>query len=329
MAGNRYCNDLCTMQTKGYCRLCDLQEEADRFVWKWCGGWIWAVLRNWIRGSWDSLTGRNGYRVIPIILAAYVGIYTVLEARHERQMNRAVHERNTFMAMVSSGDRGDFITGMKRFGPTQMISVHEEPLLFEPLNMWNLLWGSPETPNEEFLNEWGKERLASCTYTDCGNDEKYRIDLEGADMRGANLEGFCLWRSNLEKAELVGANLINANLNLVGANMRGARLWDADLRHSNLRGTDLRGAFLSEPPIPLFYFDFIPRRFFLSWKEDQDEVCSLLTDSFNWEEAYRDEGYACGGSIPVFEERRLILFSECAYSTCVRLESKLFPEDCR
>lgn len=92
-----------------------------------------SVLNIWGRNLWTDLTGPYGYRVwivsVTTIIAAYIGWYAVIEARHERQMNRALFERSTFITMVSSGNPGAFIAAMKEFGPTQMTSIFREPSL--------------------------------------------------------------------------------------------------------------------------------------------------------------------------------------------------------
>jgi hypothetical protein len=92
----------------------------------WCGWWLlWLpvrLLRGWARDAWEMFE-RRGYLLIATLVAAYVGLYSVMEARHERQANRALFERANFMTMVASGHRGNFIAAMQTFGPVQTMTV--------------------------------------------------------------------------------------------------------------------------------------------------------------------------------------------------------------
>ena len=220
MPKREYCNELCTKPTKGTCKLCD----AGRFIWRWLRG-LWL-------GFWADLTGPLGYRVCALIIGAYVGLFAVMEARHERQMNRALYERSTFITMVSSGNRGAFIAAMMGFGPVQTISVFSEPF---PLKPWT--WLKKERPNMLPLRRWATARLPSCIADECGHskkDKSYRVDLRQANLQSAELQGV-----DLSKSDLTGADLRKVNL-------RWADLREARLRLSNLSGSDLKPAFLQK-----------------------------------------------------------------------------------
>ena len=110
----------------------------DKFNNSWCfflGLWkviltlIWTiwwpfkqvslVLKRWCIGAFKSFVGPNGYIAIVTLLGAYVGLYSIMEARHERRMNGARIERTTFMSMASSGNSASFVAAMKNFGPLQ------------------------------------------------------------------------------------------------------------------------------------------------------------------------------------------------------------------
>ena len=99
-------------------------------------------------------------------------------------------------------------------------------------------------------------------------------DLSRAGLRGLDLSGFNLSRTGLQGADLRGTNLSQANLS--GANLQGAKLFKAVLD-----GVDLTGAFLQGAQ-------------FLN--------CAQLVVAQNWQSAFRDDGLACGASIP---ERQL------------------------
>ena len=154
-------------------------------LWK-IPGRLWRILTVWGCGFRTSLKGPYGYRSLATLIGIYVGLYAIIEARHERQMNRALFERSTFISMVSSGDRGTFIAAMKHFGPLQTISIFSEPLLLYPWTWWR-----KETPNMDPLWRWAEAKLPSCTSEKCGyseNEEDYRIDLRQAILQGAKLQ---------------------------------------------------------------------------------------------------------------------------------------------
>src|SRR5215469_6190696 len=99
-------------------------------------------------------------------------------------------------------------------------------------------------------------------------------DLSRAGLRGLDLSGFDLSEADLRNADLRGANLRQSNL-------CGARLDGADLFKAVLDGADLAGAMLYGAQ-------------FLN--------CAQLVVGRSWQSAFRDDGLACGASIP---ERQL------------------------
>ena len=222
----------------------------------WCTGALMrllALLRVWCQNIWSDLTGPFAYRVWVVLVTtaagAYFTLYAVTEARHDRLLNRAFFERNAFITMVSSGNRSNFTTAMKEFGPVQTASALRAPSLMEP---WR--WLEVSHPNTDQLYRWALYRLARCMPEECGTvfetGESYRIDLSSANFQGALLKDTSLYQSDFRGANLMDADLREARLldsNLIGANLRGADLRGADLSladlsDSDLRGSDLRGA---------------------------------------------------------------------------------------
>jgi uncharacterized protein YjbI with pentapeptide repeats len=95
-------------------------------------------------------------------------------------------------------------------------------------------------------------------------------DLSRAGLRGLDLSGF-----DLSQVDFRGADLRGTNLN--GANLSRARLEGANLFKAMLDGADLAGAVLYGAQ-------------FLN--------CAQLVVTRNWQSAFRDDGLACGASIP-------------------------------
>lgn len=180
-------------------------------------------------------------------ITAYFGVYAVMESRHDRQLNRALFERNTFITMVTSGNHGTFLAAMENFGPIQTISIPSEPSILCP---WR--WFEEEMPNVEPMQRWAQNYFGQCTPEKCGivdDDGGYRIDLLGANFKNAILPKVLLANSRLMNADLRAASLPEAILsgsNLLGADLRGASLKNAHLTGVFLGGADLRGAILSE-----------------------------------------------------------------------------------
>ena len=96
------------------------------------------------------------------------------------------------------------------------------------------------------------------------------LDLSRAGLRGLDLSGFDLSRADLRGADLRGTNLSGANLS--GAHLDGANFFKAVLDDADIAGATLNGAqFLN---------------------------CAQLIVTRNWQSAFRDDGLACGASIP-------------------------------
>lgn len=231
---------------------------------------FWKTPVIWCLGFWRDMTGPVGYRGIAAAIAAYVGVYSIVEASHERQMNLAAFERNMFITMVESGNRGSFVAAMRKFGPVQTMSAYAEPALFEP---WS--WWKRSQPNIEPLHLWAVFRLLKCEAADCGTEGEYhRIDLLRADLKNSDLRDVGLYDSILSEADLEGADLEEANLggaDLYHANLRDANLKGANIAETGLGGADLRGA--------------------------KGLTCDWLILARHWDLACRDAALACGESI--------------------------------
>ena len=221
-------------------------------------------MKGWRANLGRDLFGPHGYRTwivcVTTIMAAYFSVYAVLESRHDRQLNRALFERNLFISMVSSGNKFMFLAAIKDFGAVQKIEVPVAPGLLTP---WN--WAGYEYPNEEPLLRWAGHRFPLCTARDCGlvdgsGKDVFRIDLLSANLRNANLYKLFLVKSRLTNAKLDGADLREALLigallesaiargaDLRGALLIGAVLNGADLTGSDLRGADLQGTIFRNP----------------------------------------------------------------------------------
>lgn len=215
-------------------------------------------LETWRKNVWTDLLGPYAYRVWVVTLTtfvgAYFGLYAVMEARHDRVLNRALFERNAFITMVSSGNRNIFVAAMKEFGAVQTMTAPRAP---SPLEPWR--WLETGQPNMEQLHRWAIYRLPHCVQAECGpvvRDSQrggidmsnadpecatrearraYRIDLINANLQGAKLKDTMLYLSDFR-----GANLMHADLR--GAELDGSNLRSADLRHADLRGADLGDA---------------------------------------------------------------------------------------
>ena len=96
------------------------------------------------------------------------------------------------------------------------------------------------------------------------------VDLSAGSLRGLNLAGADLSGADLRGADLRGTVLDGSNLS--SACLSGANLFKATLDGADLSGCDLTGA--------------------------QFLHCGQLEAARNWQLAYRDEGLACGATIP-------------------------------
>ncbi len=175
-----YCTTLCPRRRNPEtdCALCRSLDEADRFWNIFSSTQIldpipkalfWQTLRLWFVDARKYIKEPAGYRVVvPAIITfvgAYFGLYAIMEARHERRLNRAAFERSTFTALVTSNNLGSFIAAMKRFGPIQTMAVPPEPRILEP---WSW-WGEASQPNMGPLNSWVRHFFPLCTPQHCGH----------------------------------------------------------------------------------------------------------------------------------------------------------------
>ena len=306
----KYCNELCTKPVRGFCKLCNIREEADRFAWIFCGGWIWTLFDKLLfPGLWNDLRGPYGYRVVVAMISLYFGFYAVVEARHSRQMTRSWFERDAFFTLALSKDRQNFILAMKNFGQVQGITIYSEPWLWKPLRWWNKI-----QPNRDPLWQWAKLRFEFCEPSQCGGPQA-RIDLTEANLKNAQMHDVDLSESNLWKANFVGANLEYADLeganleladlrlaSLKRASLHGAKLWETDLRganldsanftdanleHANFEGANLESATLLGAKLGG-----------TNLRKTKGITCPTLKQAKDWQNAARDTELACGASRP-------------------------------
>ncbi len=119
---------------------------------------------------------------------------------------------------------------------------------------------------------------------DLGRATLVKADLTGADLTGADLTGAYLTRADLTGADLTGADLTDADLTnagLIGTVLIGADLTGADLTNAYLTDAILTGADLTATDLTGV----------------KALSCEQLSESENFEFAYRDESLACGHAI--------------------------------
>jgi uncharacterized protein YjbI with pentapeptide repeats len=211
------------------------------------------VPARWSIHFFNSVIGTRGYLVVGSVLAVYVALIGLIDARSTQEETHASVERSVFMTLVSSGNAASFIAAMKDFGPTQLMTAHKV----------KFFWLKTYQPNREPMLHWAKSRLGLCQKKsnetkDCsfpGDDTRLdlsaanlrRADLRDVDLHDADLHGAHLSGAHLSGAHLSGANLNDADLNganLSGAHLFGARVIGANLSDADLRGASLRGAHL-------------------------------------------------------------------------------------
>ena len=156
-------------------------------------------------------------------------------------------------------------------------------------------------------------KRAVLTATNLQGADLSHAHIERATLTATNLQGAGLWDAHLEKALLFDANLQGADLrrvNLKGVvnvffpefriftgisvggiftNLRDVKLSDTDLREVDLRGADLKDADLKDTDLEQ-----------TDLRQTKGLDCTQLKQAENWEKAYRDEGLACGETIPTF-----------------------------
>ncbi len=263
------CTELCTRAATGRCTLCESLEKRDAFFAAFLHAWAWLTItitvlcvllwaltwpfrRWWFRDAFLYVIGPTGYRaVVPAVatlIAAYVGAYAIVEAQHERQMNRALFEQNRFMTLAASGSPGGLNAALAEYQTLKAREVLKSPDIWRA---WT--WGETERVNEAALKRWTQRFFAGCPESWCGQGLYLMMlgkgDLVEADLRGASLQNAILPSANLQDADLEGANLQGANLryaNLQDADLEGANLQGADLRWANLQDVNLRYANLQD-----------------------------------------------------------------------------------
>lgn len=194
----------------------------------------------WLTGLKADLVGKNAHRtwiaLITAAVTAYFAVYALFESRHDRQMQIALYERNAFITMVSSGNRGAFVAAMHNFAQIQNMKIQKYPSLFEP---WG--WFGDETPNRKPLWKWARYRLPICTPAECGDIEQdIRIDLRKVNWLGVHLPYV-----NFTGADFTGANLSSANFSdaiLCKANLTNVLFSYADLTNADIFETNFTNA---------------------------------------------------------------------------------------
>lgn len=158
------CTELCTRATTGSCRLCEALDASDAFWWcreraivkQWLvNGWV--IVGQWYSNLRDYVRSPEGWRAIGVIVAAYVGLYAIVEARHERQMNRALFEQNRFMTLAASGSPGGLNAALAEYQPLKAKAIPKSPNVFF---LWT--WFQKEQVNEDALNRWAKRFFREC-----------------------------------------------------------------------------------------------------------------------------------------------------------------------
>jgi uncharacterized protein YjbI with pentapeptide repeats len=202
------------------------------------------VPARWLMNLSDTVIGNRGYFTVGSVLAVYLAVFGLIDAKSTQEETHASLERSVFMTLVSSGNAASFVAAMKDFGPTQTMAVTEHPSW---LKFWE--WGRTYRPNREPMWHWAAARLDLCKkeLKDCSVRGDTRIDIVGAKMSGALLAEANLTDADLSEADLTGANLTGAKLlraQLWGAKLSGAHLSEAFLFYANLKSAQLGGAYL-------------------------------------------------------------------------------------
>jgi len=211
------------------------------------GFFILDLPTRWLMDFIDTISGTRGYFAAGSLLAAYLAIFGLIDAKSTQDETHSSLERSLFITLVSSQSSPSFIEAMKDFGLTQNMVAVEHPSWFK---FWE--WGQTYYPNKQPLWRWAEWRLRLCSkeIRDCALSEGTRLDLNDADLSSADLHDADLHGANIRWANLRFANLSDIYLNdaylngsdLHGADLQGAHLSGSDLSGTDLRGADLRGA---------------------------------------------------------------------------------------
>jgi len=211
------------------------------------------LLSRWLTHALKKVWGPEGYVVIGFIVGCYIGLYAIIEAKYERDSNRALFERSNLMTLVNSGNRQVFVSAMKDFGRVQMYRALQEPQILKPWNWWNETY-----PNRDPLHSWAKSFLDICTPTACSLDDENRIDLNSTNFFRAKLSGINLKNADLSFANLQGVDLNNSDLSgseFHFADLRNAIIDDANIDHTSFWEANLEGIDLSGMKIMSVYFE--------------------------------------------------------------------------
>ncbi len=224
----------------GKCASCEALEERDRFVAPFGsvirilrGGIILllqSLLKHWLAHAQHAFQS-HGYLIFVALAGAYVGLYAIVEARHERQLNRALFAQNRFMTLAASGNPGGLNAALAEYETLKDMDVLDEPSFWR---FWK--WGVTRKENEDVLKRWAQKFFRGCPENWCGQGLDLTVlgngDLKGADPVGANLQEADLDDANLQEADLRQANLQEADLGY--ANLQEANLWRANLQKADL-----------------------------------------------------------------------------------------------
>jgi len=104
-------------------------------VWKtvlWPARLAVAVIVRWPANILHTIVGDRGWVTVGSIVGAYLVIFGLVDAKHQREENQASLERAAFITLVSSGNAASFVVGLKSFGPVQTMQATAEPSLFKP-----------------------------------------------------------------------------------------------------------------------------------------------------------------------------------------------------
>lgn len=243
------CTELCTRATTGSCRLCEALDASDAF-WRYSG---LAMVGGWLASIYGYVTGPDGWRAVGVIIGAYIGLYAIMEAQHERQMNRVLFEQSRFMTLAASGSPGGLNAALAEYQTLKAREVLKSPDIWRA---WT--WAETERVNEDALNRWAKRFFAGCPESWCGQGLDLTVlrkgELGGADLRGAQLQRVFLSQAQLQTTDFSHAQLQNADLSqaqlqnadLSFVNLQNADLGEAQLQDVDLSSAQLQGVYLSQ-----------------------------------------------------------------------------------
>jgi hypothetical protein len=202
---------------------------------------LWA---RWLGNVLDAVTGDRGWLTVGSAIGAYLVVYGLVDARHQREVNQAVQERNTFVSLVSAGNAASFVGALKTFGAVQRMRAVAEPSLFKP---W--AWNKKFAPNRAFMWQWARSRFPLCTPGVCSLSNDWRIDLSHADLQDAFLANVDLHKADLSRANLRGTDL-------TGSDLRGANLFSFSGRVSIRMATNELGpGYLADDKVEYALYD--------------------------------------------------------------------------